>query len=178
VPVFLFINLQMIHSGPLYDFKVMYNPIYMTIAIQNESELQKFACEFIKILQKSGNQTSATIVGLSGELGAGKTAFVKAVARGFGIIQNVNSPTFVIIKKYSIADKKYQWDTLVHIDAYRLDSANELTSLGWNTLVRNSKNLIMVEWPEIVESIMPKGSVQINFCLKKDNVREIAISTA
>ncbi|MEI7462816.1 MAG: tRNA (adenosine(37)-N6)-threonylcarbamoyltransferase complex ATPase subunit type 1 TsaE [Candidatus Taylorbacteria bacterium] len=101
----------------------------------------------------------ATIVGLSGHLGAGKTAFVKMVARWLGIKDEITSPTYVIMKMYginkrystvksSIESIPYPWKRLVHIDAYRLEKYEELEVLGWEQLIADAGNLIIVEWPE------------------------------
>jgi len=106
--------------------------------------------------------SQATVVGLSGHLGAGKTAFVKMVAKTLGIQEEVTSPTFVIMKIYEVQSPKSKvqswkskegvpWKRLVHIDAYRLEKPEELEVLNWEQLVADPHNLIMVEWSENVE---------------------------
>ena len=101
---------------------------------------------FLGALKKE--ESCATMITLSGDLGAGKTTFARALARALGITENVASPTFVIEKVYTLAGER--WQRLVHIDAYRLKSADELRVLDWETLVNNPENLIVVEWPERV----------------------------
>ena len=103
----------------------------------------------------------ATVVVLQGELGSGKTAFAKALGKMMGINEHIVSPTFVIMKSYNIDWKGFK--KLIHIDAYRLESESELLSLGWNKLVANPEHLILIEWPERVESILPKDSRRIFF---------------
>ena len=103
----------------------------------------------------------ATVVALQGELGSGKTAFAKALGKMMGIDEHIVSPTFVIMKSYEIDWKGFK--KLIHIDAYRLESESELLSLGWNKLVANPEHLILIEWPERVESILPKDSRRIFF---------------
>lgn len=101
--------------------------------------------------------TSAYVVGLSGHLGAGKTAFVKCLAKDLGI-NEVTSPTFVIMKIYDIdmtvAQKtfgsNFPWSRLVHIDAYRLERQEELEALDFESVVSDPHNLVLVEWPENV----------------------------
>ncbi len=88
----------------------------------------------------------ATVVGLSGDLGAGKTTLIAALANILGVSGTVVSPTFVIAKFYELADTR--WDTLVHIDAYRIESDTELGPLGWETLLGQARTLIVIEWPE------------------------------
>lgn len=115
-------------------------------------ETQKIADNFIaELLPKS---ESAVVVGLSGDLGAGKTAFTKCIAKSLGVEETVTSPTFVIEKIYELTDQKFSH--LIHIDAYRLDSSSELLNLGWQKIISNPHNLILVEWPEKVADIMPE----------------------
>ncbi|MFA6458885.1 MAG: tRNA (adenosine(37)-N6)-threonylcarbamoyltransferase complex ATPase subunit type 1 TsaE [Candidatus Paceibacterota bacterium] len=92
----------------------------------------------------------AVIVGLSGHLGTGKTAFVKIIARELGIKEDITSPTFVIMKLYAINSKDVPWKRLVHIDAYRLEHKEELEALRFEDIVTDKNNLILVEWPEQV----------------------------
>lgn len=94
------------------------------------------------------DDNGAFIVGLSGHLGAGKTAFVKVVAKELGIEETVTSPTFVIMKMYETKDDV--WKRLVHIDAYRLERRSELEGLKWEDVVSDPHNLVMIEWPENV----------------------------
>lgn len=103
----------------------------------------------------------ATLVTLSGELGAGKTAFVKAAAKALGVEEHVTSPTFVLEKIYLLSSGPFS--KLVHIDAYRLKGGEELEALGWRALMNDSKNLIMLEWPEQVEDALstPVGTIRL-----------------
>jgi tRNA threonylcarbamoyladenosine biosynthesis protein TsaE len=141
------------------------------ITVHNLDEMQAFATQFISELKtKSWNQKAA-VVGLSGQLGAGKTTFVQAAARGLGVEEVVNSPTFIILKRYSF--KNQPWDNLIHIDAYRLEGGEELLSLGWDEIVNDAKNLIMVEWVEKVSEIMPPFCVRVNFHVVGEGVRTI-----
>ncbi len=132
-------------------------------------ETEKIAAEWLKVTaEKAGNDlaaaeasemTEATVVGLSGHLGAGKTAFVKAIAKILGVVETVTSPTFVIMKAYSREVKPNEdepffagtpWARLIHIDAYRLERPQELEVLDFERLVADPRNLIMIEWPENV----------------------------
>jgi len=103
----------------------------------------------------------ATVVALQGELGSGKTAFAKALGKMMGINEHIVSPTFVIMKSYDINWKGFK--KLIHVDAYRIESESELLNLGWNKLVENPRHLILIEWPERVEGILPKDSRRIFF---------------
>jgi len=118
---------------------------------KNIHDTARIAWGFLRQVEK-GN--AATVVGLSGQLGAGKTAFVKAVARHLKVKDTVNSPTFVIIKKYKI--KKGTHKFLFHLDAYRLKKGKELAMLGWKEILKNPENLVFIEWPENVKKAMPR----------------------
>lgn len=117
-----------------------------TCASKSLEETQEIAATWLRDLKAS--RDGATIAALSGHLGAGKTAFVKAIAKEFGITEEVTSPTFVIMKIYDVKDDR--WHRLVHIDAYRLEKREELEVLEWERLVSDSSNLIVIEWPENV----------------------------
>lgn len=117
------------------------------------------------------NESGATVIALSGELGAGKTAFAKAFAASFGIApEDVTSPTFVIEKRFPLGvgyrtggAHTRRWKTLVHIDAYRLESAAEIERLRWRDTIADPSNLVLIEWPEKIGNALPKGVVRIGF---------------
>lgn len=101
-----------------------------------------------KDAEGADEKAGAFVVGLSGHLGAGKTAFVKLVAAELGIQEDVTSPTFVLMKIYGA--QRGPWKRLVHIDAYRLERREDLEALRLDPIVADVGNLVMVEWPENV----------------------------
>lgn len=124
--------------------------------------LDAFNAEAIRFVRELSPGARATVVALSGDLGAGKTTFVQAIAKELGIEEPVNSPTFVIEKVYSIQGSTLNaFKCLVHIDAYRLNSAQEISVLGWPQLVADPGNLIFVEWPEHVSGAVPHDAIRI-----------------
>ena len=135
--------------------------------------LQKFAQEFVQNL-KSGEK--ACVVGLSGDLGSGKTTFTQMAAKELGVIETVTSPTFVIEKIYPL-DKlgAGKFKKLIHIDAYRLESGKELLSLGWQEIISDPKNLILIEWPERVADILPKDMKKLSFKFVDEERREVGV---
>jgi tRNA threonylcarbamoyladenosine biosynthesis protein TsaE len=116
--------------------------------------------------------SSATVIALYGDLGAGKTTFTKAFAKAFGITEMVTSPTFVIEKIYALKDQPF--DRLVHIDAYRLSGGEELKQIGWNDIVADPKNLIVIEWAERIEAKLPRGTIKIHFSVADHHTRTLS----
>ncbi len=108
----------------------------------------------------SPKDKGATLVTLSGELGAGKTAFAKALAKAFGIEEPVTSPTFVLEKIYALPERT-PFSRLAHIDAYRLNDESELAALGFDELMSDPSTLVVLEWPEKVAGMMHSPAERI-----------------
>lgn len=142
--------------------------------VRDPDELNMYAAAFAR--QVAPRADRATVVALSGDLGAGKTTFVQAVAKTLGIEENATSPTFVIQKTYRLPAevRPPSFRRLVHIDAYRLENARELEILGFEELLRDPQNLILIEWPEKVAGLIPKDAVNIRFDIAGDG-RTISI---
>lgn len=128
------------------------------------NNLEREAFAFIKELQCQ--PSCATVITLSGELGAGKTTFAQGIARALGVEETVSSPTFVIEKIYQLSGQ--QFEKLIHIDAYRLKNGHELDVLGWKEIIAEPKNLIVLEWPERVAEVMPENAIRIRFDIEGD----------
>jgi len=134
-----------------------------------------------EILGKTSAQERTVVVALYGDLGSGKTSFVQGAARAFGIPERVLSPTFIIERVYAIPSSDPGlaqgriFTHFIHIDCYRLKNSEELKKLGWNDIINNPKNIIFVEWAEIVENILPEGVVKIYFEFVDENERKIEI---
>ena len=113
----------------------------------------------------------AAVIALYGDLGSGKTAFVQAVARILGISEPITSPTFVIQKRYPIEYGGFK--DLYHLDCYRLKESGDLEALGFCEIMRDSENIIFIEWAERVEELLPKNATKIQFKFIDDRTREI-----
>lgn len=158
-------------------------------------ETADFAKNFLQNLVTGGVNSSATVVGLYGNLGAGKTTFTQCVAKELGVAGAITSPTFVIEKIYPIPHssstafpQSYEttspqsfpqfrppFTQLIHIDAYRLEKGGELAVLGFKNLLTDPKNLILIEWPERVIDILPKNHMQLRFEFVDENTRMIEV---
>ncbi len=144
----------------------------MEKSIRTLEELEAEAKRFVAELAPAKH--GASLITLSGELGAGKTAFTKVVAKALGVSAIVNSPTFVIENIYQLGHPMSKFARLVHIDAYRLESGRELAALGFDELLRDPSNLILLEWPEMVADALPPPTVAITLVARNDGSRTIS----
>lgn len=135
-------------------------------------ETQKFAKEFAQFLTREFDSRVSLVIGFFGDLGAGKTVFCQGFAKGLGISRNIHSPTFVILKTYKLQANSYK---LIHIDAYRLQNPKELLDLGWNELIQNPNNIILIEWADRIKKILPQNYIQVKLKHICQNKREITI---
>jgi len=142
----------------------------MEITAQTKEALQQEAKVFVSRL--SQKKEGATVVALSGELGAGKTTFVQGMALALGINDPITSPTFVVEKIYELSGQPFSH--IVHIDAYRLKNAEELASLGFHTLVSDSANLMCIEWAENVRELIPTNAIRVTLSVLKEGGRRIS----
>ncbi len=138
----------------------------------NLAEFQEAAAGFTLGLTPLPDR--ATVVGLYGDLGAGKTTFTQAAAKALGVTETLNSPTFLIQKRYMIQDSRFR--NLIHIDAYRLKSSDELRKLRFEELLADPKNLILVEWADKVADLLPSDHHKLQFTFIDDSTREISFS--
>lgn len=140
--------------------------------IKGRNDMQRFAGELLRRLQPS--QNGATVLGLVGDLGSGKTTFTQGLAEALDVNEAITSPTFVIEKIYELEARA--WKRLIHIDTYRLDSAQELLPLGWAELIQNPEHLIVVEWADRVSEILPPEIVKIYFKFIDEETREVSLA--
>ena len=127
-----------------------------------------------KIIQKlSEENKEAVVIALKGELGSGKTTFVQGIAKGLGIKDKILSPTFVLMKKYKIPNSQKRF---YHIDCYRIKRAQDLSALSLQKLFSDSQNIIVIEWAERIEKILPKDAIILNFKNREQNQREIFVN--
>ena len=100
--------------------------------------------------------SAGSVVAFTGDLGAGKTAFVRGMARGLNIPERVTSPTFTVVNEYE--DGKLP---LFHFDMYRLGSSDELFDIGWEDYLRRG-GICAVEWSEIVADALDEATIRVD----------------
>jgi tRNA threonylcarbamoyladenosine biosynthesis protein TsaE len=143
---------------------------------KNPQETEQIAKIFLtEILADKKPQSSALVIGLVGNLGAGKTTFFQSVAKNLGVKEKVISPTFVIMKKYPIKNEKYGF--LFHLDAYRLKNEKQLLPLGWKEILSDERHLIFIEWPENVRKALPLHSKFIHIVDDGKGVRRFKLKS-
>lgn len=161
----------------------------MEIISKNTEDTRNLAFDLAQKIQygEISSSNGALVIGLHGDLGAGKTTFMKSFAEALGVKETIQSPTFVIMKIYdapllikergrpSLRGRGEVYEKLVHIDAYRLEFGEELKKLGWEEIVKDPKNIICIEWPEKVEDIL-NDFVHLNFEHISENERKITIN--
>jgi tRNA threonylcarbamoyladenosine biosynthesis protein TsaE len=112
------------------------------------------------------------LVCLQGDLGAGKTTFVQGLAAGWGALDEVSSPTFVIVNIYRGAGE----NRLFHLDTYRIESTAEAEELDLDSMLVQGS--LLIEWPERIRPVLPAGRLWITFTYKSDSEREIKLEAS
>jgi len=126
-----------------------------------------------KLGEKIALKLPKRVIALSGELGSGKTTFVKGLARGLGAKGRIISPSFVLIRQYSVYHHRYT--KLYHIDLYRLEKKEEFQGLGLEEIINNPYNIVVIEWAEKIKEILPKKTLWVKFQYQDKNKRKIEI---
>lgn len=120
------------------------------------------------------------IVFLIGELGSGKTTFVKGIARGLGVKTRIISPTFVFLRSHTVRSQESEVrgldiKKLYHLDLYRLDNESDIKNLSLDDLFNDSEAVTIIEWPEKIENL-PQKTYKILFEHRSENSRKITIN--
>jgi tRNA threonylcarbamoyladenosine biosynthesis protein TsaE len=108
------------------------------------------------------------VICLDGDLGSGKTTLTQGIARGWGALDSVTSPTFVLVNEYRRADA----EVLYHIDAFRLATAEEARAMGLSELLTQGR-VVVVEWPAHVEAVLPSDHLRVGMSWVDDSRRAL-----
>jgi tRNA threonylcarbamoyladenosine biosynthesis protein TsaE len=134
----------------------------MEIIIKSEKQMERFGFALGHLLE------IGDIVGLTGDLGAGKTTLTKAVAKGMGINEHITSPTFTIVNEYEGRLPLY------HFDVYRLNDEEELHEIGYEEYFF-SKAACVVEWANLIPNLMPEETLWLDLRLGTEDPEERCI---
>lgn len=135
------------------------------ITIQSLSELKSAAKA---VLQMIGNNR---IICFYGSMGAGKTTIIKAICDELGVKDNVTSPTFALVNEYRDKNSK----PVYHFDFYRINKIEEVFDFGYEEYFYKTEGLCLIEWPELIESILPLDNVcKVSIIVNNDGSRTIS----
>ena len=129
----------------------------MQLKINDISEINNVAKQFVSQIG------DANVFAFYGAMGAGKTTFIKAVCEGLGVQETITSPTFAIINEY----RDNEGNSIYHFDFYRINKLEEAFDFGYEDYFY-SGNLCFIEWPELVESLLPDNTVKV-YITETDN---------
>ena len=134
----------------------------MEIKIQDIQDIDKAAKAFVAAIGDN------TVFAFYGKMGAGKTTFIKAVCEELGVTDVINSPTFAIVNEYEYGNG----EIIYHFDFYRIKKEQEVLDIGYEDYIY-SGNLCFMEWPELIENLLPDGTVKVTIEEEADGSRKI-----
>ncbi|MDO4780238.1 MAG: tRNA (adenosine(37)-N6)-threonylcarbamoyltransferase complex ATPase subunit type 1 TsaE [Bacteroides sp.] len=135
------------------------------IKIDSINDLQKAAKEFISHIG------SNKVFAFYGKMGAGKTTLIKAICEELGVTDTVASPTFAIVNEYRTKDKN---EAIYHFDFYRIKQLGEVYDMGYEDYLY-SGNLCFIEWPELIEELLPENTMTVNIETTEEGGRIITL---
>lgn len=135
------------------------------IQISSIDDLQKAAKEFIS------NIGSNKVFAFYGKMGAGKTTLIKAICEELGVTDTVASPTFAIVNEYRTKDNN---EPIYHFDFYRIKQLSEVYDMGYEDYLY-SGSLCFIEWPELIEELLPEGTMKVNIETTEEGERIISL---
>lgn len=137
----------------------------MEIKIQDIEHIREAAREFINQIGEK------RVFAFYGKMGAGKTTFVKAICEELGVEDVITSPTFAIINEYSITSSPSPLpSTIYHFDFYRIKKLEEVYDMGYEDYFYSGA-LCFIEWPELIEEVLPDDAVRVHIEVQPDDSR-------
>lgn len=136
----------------------------MEIKIKSLEQINEAAKEFIRAIGKG------KVFAFYGKMGAGKTTFIKAVCEELGVKDVITSPTFAIINEYTDKEGK----PIYHFDFYRIKKLDEVYDMGYEDYFY-SGNLCFLEWPELIEDVLPEDCIKVTIQEDEDGGRTITL---
>ncbi|MDL2212809.1 tRNA (adenosine(37)-N6)-threonylcarbamoyltransferase complex ATPase subunit type 1 TsaE [Bacteroides sp. OttesenSCG-928-E20] len=137
----------------------------MQINIQTPEQLHEAAKQFVEAMDQN------TVFAFYGKMGAGKTTFIKAICEELGVTDVITSPTFAIVNEYRSDDTG---ELIYHFDFYRIKKLDEVYDMGYEDYFYSGA-LCFIEWPELVEELLPGGAVVVNIEEQEDGSRIVEV---
>ena len=139
----------------------------MEIKIKDLGNIQKAARLFIEQIGEH------KVFAFYGKMGAGKTTFIKAICEELGVNDVITSPTFAIINEYRTSPKgRLVETTIYHFDFYRIKKLEEVYDMGYEDYFYSGA-LCFIEWPELIEEVLPEDAVKVQIIEKEDGTRAV-----
>ena len=139
----------------------------MQIRIDSIQQIREAARQFINGIGQH------TVFAFYGKMGAGKTTFIKAVCEELGVTDVITSPTFAIVNEYSLPNEGRSEGALYHFDFYRIKRIEEVYDMGYEDYFYSGV-LCFIEWPELIEELLPDDAVRISIVEQPDGSRIIS----
>ncbi len=134
----------------------------MKLSLNNLSDIDIVARKFVE------NMGENNVFAFYGQMGAGKTTFIKAICNALGVTETITSPTFAIVNEYS----KNDGDPIYHFDFYRIKDIDEAYDFGYEDYFY-SGHLCLIEWPELVEPLLPESVVRVEIVVEDNEQRSV-----
>ena len=151
----------------------------MEIRIENIDQIRTAARTFIENVLPGHH-----IVAFYGKMGAGKTTFIKALCEELGVTDTVTSPTFALVNEYSIPTSQKEASpvggrlegAIFHFDFYRIKRLEEVYDLGYEDYFYRKDALCLIEWPELIEELLPDDTLRVEISEEADGTRKLIIN--
>jgi tRNA threonylcarbamoyladenosine biosynthesis protein TsaE len=141
----------------------------LSAELGSEQALTELAAAFARVLRAA--RAWPLLIGLRGDLGTGKTTWVRAMLRGLGYDGRVPSPTYTLLEQYAVDGL-----TLVHLDLYRLRSPEEIENLGWRDWLVEREQWIAVEWPERAPAVAARCDLTLELAITATSGRRVTFA--
>ena len=137
----------------------------MKIKIDSLDTIHEAAKEFLQ------NMGDGKVFAFYGKMGAGKTTFVKAICEELGVEDVITSPTFALVNEYTAGDGS----PVYHFDFYRIKKLEEVYDMGYEDYIYSGA-LCFIEWPELIEELLPTDAVKVNITVGEDGCRKVVVN--